>query len=404
MVISTRSTRPGRLGLILFGLIVGILIAEIALRLIGYSSPEFYVTDASRGYRLRPGVSGWYSKENKVYIQINSDGLRDREHSTQKPPNTFRIAIVGDSYAEALQVPQDATFWSVMGNGLQTCSPNKQIEIINFGVSGYGTAQELITLRDQVWKYSPDLVLLAVTTSNDITDNVRNLKKARDIPYFNYRDNQPVIDDSFRETPEFQWRQSTIGRFGRGVRDHLRVVQAIIQGHRELRIRLASWRSKKEPDKPRNDGQKAIPSQELGTDNFIYVEPMDQTWNEAWSLTEELIQTMRNEVIANKSRFVVITLSNGIQVAPTPQVRTDFMQRFGSKDLFYPDRRIKALGNRYGFEVINLAPELLDYAEAHNVFLHGFGSNLGSGHWNEKGHQVAGEILGQKLCEGSWLK
>ena len=133
----------------LFSTIVGLLIAETALRVIGYSFLEFYVPDNSRGYALRPGISGWYHKENDAYIQINSDGLRDREHEINKPANTIRIAIVGDSYAEALQVAQEATFWSILEKRLNECSPNKRIEVINFGVSGYGTTQELITLRNK---------------------------------------------------------------------------------------------------------------------------------------------------------------------------------------------------------------------------------------------------------------
>ena len=42
--------------------------------------------------------------------------------------------------------------------------PGKQVEVINFGVSGYGTAQELLTLRQKVWDFSPDIVVLAFTT------------------------------------------------------------------------------------------------------------------------------------------------------------------------------------------------------------------------------------------------
>ena len=390
----------------LFGLVIGILSAEVALRLIGYSFPEFYVTDTSRGYALRAGVSGWYRKENEVFIKINSDGLRDREHEIAKPPNTIRIAIIGDSYAEALQVPLEATFWSILERRLNQCAANqKQIEVINFGVSGYGTAQELLTLREQVWKYSPDIVLLAFTTNNDITDNSRELKKARDVPYFTYQYNQLVLDDSFRKTPEFQWRQSATGRFGRWLRDHFRFVQAVIEGHRALRLKLALWRSHSTVEKPSSNSQSSLSSQqELGTDNFVYVEPVDLIWKEAWHVTEGLLKTMRDEVNAHHAKFLVVTLSNGIQVTPSAQTRAAFMQRFGSKDLFYPDNRIKALGLAEGIYVINLGPQLLTYAEQNNVFLHGFGSDLGSGHWNAKGHEIAGEILSEKLCQEGWLK
>ncbi len=49
---------------------------------------------------------------------------------------------------------------------------------------------------------------------------------------------------------------------------------------------------------------------------------------------------------------------------------------------------------------MNLAPLLQTYAEQNNVYLHGFGSDIGNGHWNQLGHRVAGEIIAQKLCEG----
>ena len=47
--------------------------------------------------------------------------------------------------------------------------------------------------------------------------------------------------------------------------------------------------------------------------------------------------------------------------------------------------------------MITLAPELQAYAEKSGSFLHGFGSDLGNGHWNAGGHRVAGELIAQKL-------
>src|SRR5712691_2332402 len=165
--------------LIVFGFLLGAIAAEIALRVVGYSYAEFYSLDQSRGYALRPGTEGWYRKEGEAYVRINSDGLRDREHSIMKPENAVRIAVLGDSYPEAFSVSMEEAFWLVMERRLQECDafPGKQIEVINFGVSGYGTAQELLTLRNQVWKYAPDIVMLAVTTNNDVVDNSRVLKK-----------------------------------------------------------------------------------------------------------------------------------------------------------------------------------------------------------------------------------
>src|SRR3982751_4147655 len=192
-----RDRWPVKLFLVLAGLFIGLILVEVGLRIIGYSFPIFYTTDQDRGVALRAGVEGWYRREGKNYVRINSDGLRDVEHEKVKPPNTLRIAVIGDSYAEAFQVPLENAFWAVMGRALEQCGrfAGKQIEVINFGVSGYGTAQELITLRSKVWDYSPDLVILAVCTGNDITDNSRAFKKT-EIPYFVYRDGEHLVLDN----------------------------------------------------------------------------------------------------------------------------------------------------------------------------------------------------------------
>jgi hypothetical protein len=406
-----------KLLLILFGFLLGGIVSEVALRIAGYSYPEFYSLDQSRGYALRPQVEGWYRKEGEAYVRTNSDGLRDQEHSLTKPQDTLRIAVLGDSYPEALSVSMEEAFWSVMEGKLRECDAfaGKRIEVINFGVSGYGTAQELLTLREEVWKYSPDLLLLAVTTNNYITDNSRELKKI-DIPYFVYKDNHLTLDNSFKNSRAFLFRQSRITHLGRWLRDHSRLVQAAIQGHRGLKILLASWRARHsrgaQTQRPpatetADPGQKSdlfLRAEELGTDNLIYLEPGNAVWNDAWRVTEGLIREMRDEVTAKGAKFVVVTLSNGPQVHPNPDSRENFKKWFGITDLFYPDNRIKSFCMREGIPVFTLAPELQEYAERNQTFLHGFGKNLGNGHWNASGHRVAGELIAKKICEGQFLK
>lgn len=390
-----------------FGILTGLLLGELALRVAGYSYPEFYQIDLQRGYSLRPGVSGWYSKEGSSYVQINSDGLHDREHSLAKAPDTLRIAIIGDSYPEALQVPMQAAFWAVTNSDLASCTQKtKNVEVINFGVSGYGTAQELITLREHVWKYAPDIVILAFTTSNDITDNSRTLRKTNEVPYFVYQDGRLVLDNSFLETSNFRLRRSTLSRVGTWLRDHFRLIEAVLESSRAIRLKLGSLRSPTQPEQPGMSAKtKDLErSSELGLDNLVYFEPEGAEWKEAWNVTEQLVETMHTEVVSKGAKFLVVTLSNGPQVAPSPESRANFMQKFGVTDLFYPDDRIKALGGRENFDVLTLAPEMQRYATKNNVILHGFDKYLGSGHWNLAGHRVAGDLLAQKLCTEGWLK
>jgi hypothetical protein len=48
--------------------------------------------------------------------------------------------------------------------------------------------------------------------------------------------------------------------------------------------------------------------------------------------------------------------------------------------------------------VINLPKPMQEYAEAHQVYLHGFpNSGFGLGHWNVEGHRVAGTLIGERI-------
>src|SRR5438094_401369 len=323
-------TRRATIILLLSSLLLSLAIIEIALRITGYSYPEFYVADAQRGYALRPGLRGWYRKEGEAFVQINSDGLRDREHSKRKPANTIRIAVLGDSYTEAFQVNFENSFCALLERKLHECPAlsGHDVEVINFGVSGYGTAQELITLRSEVWQYSPDLVLLAVTTNNDISDNSQALKKTNQIPYFVLRDERLVEDDSFLQTRSFQSRNNFLGQLGRWFRDHSRVVQAIQQAGFAIRVMREQRAAAKpvQPEKPANAPQGSeTPADELGVDNLVYREPSDPVWIEAWQVTEQLIKTMRNEVESKGAVFAVMTLSNPPQVLPASASREAFL-------------------------------------------------------------------------------
>lgn len=411
-----RVKRPrlrAKLLLVLLSFLFCLAVIELGLRIAGFSYPEFYVVDARRGYALRPGVEGWYRKEGEAYIRINSDGLRDREHNKVKPPNTLRVAVLGDSYTEALQIPFESSFSAVLESKMRACqaSAGRDVEVINFGVSGYGTAQELVTLRNHVWQYSPDIVLLALTTSNDISDNVRELKRVDQIPFFVWRDGRLVEDQSFLQSKGFKVRQSFIGSMGRWFRDHLRVVQGIDMAAHNYRISRIVRKAPPPPQPlPANQpetnpaGPVALASREpplgadIGIDNQIYREPTDQVWSNAWRTTEGLIKLMSEEVQARGAKFLVVTLSNGIQVAPNSQTRAAFLKTIGARDIFYPDNRIREYCEREKIAVLTLAPSLQKYAESNNSFLHGFGDNIGNGHWNVAGNYIAAELTAPKAC------
>ncbi|HVS03013.1 MAG TPA: SGNH/GDSL hydrolase family protein [Thermoanaerobaculia bacterium] len=382
-----------RLALLAGGTVIAVGVLEVALRLLGISYPAFHTWDRHRGSALRPGASGWYREEGEAHVRVNSAGMRDREHAREKPPGTLRIAVLGDSFTEALQVPRDATFWAVLERELGRClAPSgRTVEVLNFGVSGYGTAQELLTLRHRVWEFRPDLVLLAFLSGNDVSDNSRALEGDPMKPYFVYRDGELVLDDSFRDQSAFRARQTPLAELVYRLLDHSRTLQVVIRAQRNLRA-AAQHRQRQAatPETPVGE--------ELGLESAVYAEPADVRWREAWQVTEGLLALMRDEVESHDVELLVVSLSNPIQVHPDPGLRRAFAERLGVQDLFYPERRLASWGEAHGVAVLPLAPRLQPIAERRGVFLHGFGDALGEGHWNELGHRLAGELIARHLC------
>jgi lysophospholipase L1-like esterase len=398
-------SRTASITLILLGLLCAALLAEVSLRILGVTYPNFYTLDEHTGGALRPGATGWWLKEGKAYVRINSDGLRDREHSTTKLPNTIRIAVLGDSFAEAMQVPMEKTFWSVMERRLRGCNALKgrNVEVINFGVSGYGTAQELLALRQRVWRYEPDIVVLVFFSGNDVRNNSRTLERNSPKPYFVLENGNLLLDNSFRLSPAFLRRDVLLTKIYRVIAEYSRVLQ-VVREARDLFRRLSDV-SRDQQSAARERGEELPrPSEkeslfdDPGIDTWIFLEPADPAWKEAWEITERLVLTMRDEVREKGAWFLVVSVPGGVEAHPDPSMRQAFMEHIGVKNLDYPHERVKALGERQGFPVVNLAPVFRQRAERHGAFLYGF-DGKGRGHWNSEGHQLAGEIIAPNLCE-----
>ena len=192
-------TRAGNAGLVLISIVVAFALVEAGLRAADFSYPSLYLTDEVAGARLRPGAEGWYREEGEAYVRISTDGWRDRIHAKHKPANTKRIAILGDSYAEALRDIGRRHILASIKQQLNACRPfgNMTVEAMNFGVSGYGTAQELLLLRNRIWTYSPDIVLVAFDHGNDVRDNSKRRSSAYPRPYFKYENGSLVLDSDY---------------------------------------------------------------------------------------------------------------------------------------------------------------------------------------------------------------
>ena len=348
-----------------------------------FSYPSLYTYDHDRGVTHRPEAEGWWRREGNAYVRINKDGLRDREHSKVKPESSLRIAVLGDSFAQALQVPLDETFWAVMERALNACDAlaGREVEAINFGVSNYGTAEELLTLRHHVWGYSPDVVLLAFF-ANDIRNNSLALEPDQGRPFFRYERDELVLDSSFRNHPRSLRMQSWWWSGLKALSDYVRVVQFGVYAKDVLAASVG-------------DGG----GEEYRVGDSAYSEPDDPDWREAWRITEGLIGTM-HEVVQRGAEFLVVNASSAIQVHPDPAVRRQFMQERRVTDLSYVGRRLDALGEQRHFTVLDVVPRLQAYVDRTGVCVHGSENDPEcDGHWNAAGHRQAGQLIAETLCQ-----
>jgi hypothetical protein len=378
------------LSLILGGTGVAVLILEVVLRLADISYPYFYIPDPYTGHAHKPHAEGWWKKEGLAYIRINSAGFRDREHAKEKAPGAFRIVILGDSYSEALQVPIEQTYWALLEQDLQRCQPlaGRPIEVLNLGVSGYGTAQELLMLRHRGWDYSPDLVLLAFLTGNDFRNNSRALQNDSTRPYFIKMDNRLMLDASFRDSLTFRIRSL---EFTYELFEHVRVLQVVRESAYRFQAYLADLNHRRKVS--------AVVGAEIGRDLMEYLEPQEPLWTDAWQVTEDLIAQMHSEVREKMADFLLVTLSNPDQVHPDTRHRQQVAEELGVRDLLYPDRHIASWAEQHAIPVFSLVHPMAAYAEEHQVFLHGFSNTaIGDGHWNAEGHRLAGHLIANKVC------
>ena len=368
-------------------MLLALLFSEVLLRLLGVDYPVFVWTDPIRGVAHIPGAKGGKTLPGgHRWVEMNRDGWRGPDVEVEHPPGTLRIALLGDSFIEAFEVPFDSTVGEVVERRL-TALRGSPVEVLNFGNGGYGTTQEFLTLQHEVWKYSPDLVLLAVTTGNDISDNYRPLRQGDYVPYQVFRGDRLVLDSSFVQARGYRSRALWTRRM-LDVVTHFRLAQLV---NRVRHLRRKGERQEANAGADEGD--------ELGLRDEVQMPPTTPEWQEAWKVTEGVLRLMRDDCRSRHTPFALVTLTRGIQVTPVREEKERFLRQLGAKDLYYPERRLSEFGRQEGIPVLNLAPSMAEEAERRHVYFHAHGKSLGVGHWNVAGHRAAGERIAAWLAD-----
>jgi lysophospholipase L1-like esterase len=374
-------------GLLLTACLAALLLAEAALVLADLSFPVFDVYDEMLGVKLMPGKKGWYRKEGAAFLEINSLGYRDVEHALSAPPERFRVAVLGDSFTEARQMPIEATYWHRLGEELGACPAlaGREIEVLNFGIGGYSTAQELLAYRIDARRFEPDLVLLGFFAGNDVRENSRTLNEAN----MSWRAPKPyydLVDGELRlrppAPPPFLARLIFEGV------QHSRLLEMANEARRQWSVR-----------KKRAEKDARLQAIDIGLDADVY-QPTDglPEVEDAWTLTARLLAELHHEVRADGAHFMVATIPSAEQTHPNTGYREAVAGKLGVDDLLLPERRLAAFGRADGYAVFPLVAEM--QARVGKRHFHGFdNTDFGHGHMNADGHRAMAALLAPKVCD-----
>jgi lysophospholipase L1-like esterase len=199
---------------------VAICLLESFFNLVGIGQQEFFEPDPVLGARHIPSKQVTWRMEGLSRDRFNSHGMRDYERILAKPEGTTRIAVLGDSAAEGLQVPLEETFPIVLQNTLNQEAKDKgskqRFEVLNFGCAGYSQVQEVLQYETQAAKFSPDIVVLFYNhkdAAESVIDNtMRSISDPKPYCYLSSTDELKIDNaimearaDDLKPNPALDW-------------------------------------------------------------------------------------------------------------------------------------------------------------------------------------------------------
>jgi len=169
------SENSKRLLLLATALFVGLLLAEVILRLfVEQETKRLAAYDEELGWTGRPGGEGIYVRRRdgiRCRFVYNGYGFRDEELPVNRPDGAS-VLFLGDSFLEGLEVNFEETFQDMVEERLKGIR-GANTEVVCIASQGYSTAQQLWAYRKFESIIQPGMVLLLFYTGNDLTDNLR---------------------------------------------------------------------------------------------------------------------------------------------------------------------------------------------------------------------------------------
>ena len=301
--------------------------------------------DPIMGRSYCPGTKG-YLKENKVkmHVEVNGDGLLGKPYPKERSNGKFRIALLGDSFTSAEAVKQEEKFAGIWEKNLSGKS-GRDVEVINFGVGGTGTWQQLQMFHTKARKYKPDLTVVAFCWCNDIDNNIDKLKSGSMNPLLDEYDVGwfKVLQAKRKNFNKWLWNNSGLYQFTRTKYNHMEhffkrmfLPDYMNKVHASVKKNEAKTRREKVDKKNQTLPKYLKDTVSIFDDLFFFS-------SEGWVITQKLLLKLKEEVLASGGQLAVIHFGGAHQyrnfpVLPIQQFET-FLEsqniaHFDAFDLF----------------------------------------------------------------------
>lgn len=337
--------------LLVVSLAIALLLCEVAVRLFAepFIMPR-WVENAPYGIR-KPiaNIRGFIVTPHYRHgMSTNSKGFRGtREYAIPKPPDVFRIVVLGDSVVNGFGVEDEQTFSAVLEKMLSSQRPT---EVLNLGVAGFGNAEELVQLENVGLEQQPDMVVLGYFVNDhfeNLTSDLYRLEEGKLVR--NARVNEPAVllRDGVSTIPGYNF-----------LCQHSYFVNFVRQ-------RASGFFRNKMAQKHR-----------LGTDAYTSAQPSETEIALTSALVDELIRVCHERQIP----ILILNLPMEIEGA--------WMQNLVSDRLTRQDQT----------RIVQVAEEIWNTKEIRDI------ATPGTYHPNAHGHQLIAEWLADYVQNEVWMR
>jgi len=391
-----------RLVLILVGVLVALAAGEAGMRV---ALPEarqlfevqshresergkFCEYDAVRGWRgIRNADADFDYVDAHHHVRQNRWGSRGTEVPLEKSGKR-RIVVLGDSFVWGFGVEDAQIFTELLAHDTGD-------EVVNLGISGYGTDQELLMWRHLGIQFGPDVVLLVVTPYTDVYDVLYLERYGYPKPRFRV---DPKEGLAFENVPVPQ-RLERPWNFEATTAPNVPQPSLLVRAASRSALVAASVLAVARVPTARDWMERAgwLPPRQAGNEweNLLFGTPLDQETKDGFSMVGLLVLAMAADVKRAGAELIVTSVPTAVQV--DDGLRAEFLRTHtppagGKWDFDQPDRMMQEICKAAGVKYVDLLPDLRAAAGSDPYLYYRW--NL---HWTAAGHRVVAKTLARAL-------